>query len=230
MALTDNLVRYFKLDESSGNTTDEIGSYVYTNNGTITYSAGKINNGADFDGSNDYFNGSDVGLPSGNTDYSVSAWVNITTLADHRNIFTYGTRANYQSFGFTVLTTGVLWCDIFNEGKGSTTTISTGTLTHVAVTYTASTKTLQFYKNGTAIESATYTNTPNRVLTGTSYIGINNDASTQKMLGQIDEVGMWSRVLSGAEITSLYNSGAGFAYPFVAAAARSIESDVILFN
>lgn len=32
--------------------------------------------------------------------------------------------------------------------------------------------------------------------------------------GQLDEMGIWSRTLSGTEITTLYNSGAGIQYPF----------------
>ena len=49
MALTDNLVSYWKLDESSGNAADSVGSNTLTNTNTVTYSAGKINNGADFE-------------------------------------------------------------------------------------------------------------------------------------------------------------------------------------
>ena len=32
--------------------------------------------------------------------------------------------------------------------------------------------------------------------------------------GRIDEIGVWNRVLNDAEITQLYNGGAGKAYPF----------------
>ena len=49
--------------------------------------------------------------------------------------------------------------------------------------------------------------------TGAFYIG--NSADTFSAFdGVIDEVGLWSKVLSATEITDLYNSGAGFAYPF----------------
>ena len=32
--------------------------------------------------------------------------------------------------------------------------------------------------------------------------------------GIIDEVGIWARSLSDAEVTQLYNAGAGLTYPF----------------
>jgi len=51
MALTDNLVSYYKLDESSGNAIDAHGDNDGTLTGNITQnSTGKINTGYAFDG------------------------------------------------------------------------------------------------------------------------------------------------------------------------------------
>jgi hypothetical protein len=36
----------------------------------------------------------------------------------------------------------------------------------------------------------------------------------QNFLGEIDEVGIWSRALTSGEISDLYNSGSGLSYPF----------------
>ena len=44
MAISDNLISYYKFDESSGNASDSVGSNTGTNTG-LTYSAGIINNG-----------------------------------------------------------------------------------------------------------------------------------------------------------------------------------------
>ena len=41
--------------------------------------------------------------------------------------------------------------------------------------------------------------------------------ASQYFAGTIDEVGIWSRALTSTEVTSLYNGGAGFQYPFVTA-------------
>jgi hypothetical protein len=48
ISLTTNLVSYWKLDESSGNAVDSVGSNTLTNTNTVTYSSGVINNGANF--------------------------------------------------------------------------------------------------------------------------------------------------------------------------------------
>ncbi len=208
--LLNNLVSYWKLDETSGNANDIVGNNTMINNGTTPFVASKLSNGANFNGSSQYFRSSDYGFPSGFGNLSISAWVNITNYADQRNVLTYGTRANNQSLCFGILSTGVLWVDMYNEGKGSTTTVSAGSWHHVAVTITG--KNLQFYLDGTAIQSATFVNTPNKVLSGNAYIGINNDATTQKMYGSVDEVGIWSRALTSAEVTALYNSGSGLSF------------------
>jgi hypothetical protein len=44
--------------------------------------------------------------------------------------------------------------------------------------------------------------------------------------GAIDELGIWSRALSSGEITSLYNSGSGLAYPFITNLDVSLSSSI----
>jgi hypothetical protein len=41
--------------------------------------------------------------------------------------------------------------------------------------------------------------------------------------GSLDELSVWSRALSSTEVTSLYNSGSGFQYPFTIAYTLAIE-------
>jgi hypothetical protein len=50
MALTDNLLEYFKFDESSGDATGSVASLSAVNT-SVTYGTGKINNGAIYNGS-----------------------------------------------------------------------------------------------------------------------------------------------------------------------------------
>ncbi len=37
----------------------------------------------------------------------------------------------------------------------------------------------------------------------------------QYLNGALDEIGLWTRVLTSTEVTQLYNGGAGLAYPLV---------------
>ncbi len=64
MAITNNLISYYKLDESSGNATDRFGGNTLTNTST-TYSTGKINNGAVFNGSSSHLDAGAAVIPMG---------------------------------------------------------------------------------------------------------------------------------------------------------------------
>jgi hypothetical protein len=58
------------------------------------------------------------------------------------------------------------------------------------------------------------------LFTGTkkSVIGINWDVSTNgPWYGYLDEIAVWNRELSAAEVSSLYNAGRGLQYPFILA-------------
>lgn len=83
MALTDNLISYYKLDESSGNASDSVGSNTLTNVNSVVYATAKLNKGADLERSSSQYlsiaDGSQSGLDiTGNI--SVSAWIKIESL------------------------------------------------------------------------------------------------------------------------------------------------------
>lgn len=44
--------------------------------------------------------------------------------------------------------------------------------------------------------------------------GVSDITADREFFGFIDEVGLWDRQLTGEEVSTLYNSGDGFAYPF----------------
>lgn len=48
MSLSTNLISYWKLDETSGNAVDSVGSNTLTNNNSVSFSTALINNGANF--------------------------------------------------------------------------------------------------------------------------------------------------------------------------------------
>lgn len=74
--LLENLISYWKLDESSGDAADSIGGNTLTNTNTVTYASAKINNGAVLsDASKQTLRkASNTIFPTGSAT-SVSAWV-----------------------------------------------------------------------------------------------------------------------------------------------------------
>jgi len=226
MALTDNIVSYWKMD---GNSTDAAGS----NNGTDTsmsYSVGdgKINQGAHFDGSAGFIQkSSPVGTPTGNSDMTINLWVNmaVNQPAGINGVVTMGAESNNSLAGFGIGPQGVngLYWLGFNNDVQASWSYSTSTWYMVTATYTASSQQVQFYVNASTQGGAlTLTNTPT---IGSTFLDIGKQRPGNAVLfqGSMDEIGIWSRVLLGSEISQLYNGGAGLQYPFSSSRASFLN-------
>lgn len=209
-ALTDDLLAYYKLDESSGSAADASGAgNTLTNNNSVTYAAAKINNGAvGTNTTNGY-----LGIASA-LGYTAAAnrtwnfWVkpnslngylldNITAAGDADRLIIYG--------GSTVV-------HIFINGNTvSSSALTGGTFSMITVKKTGTTYELflnTVSQGSTSPGGATYSGGVGFNLLNSLYTGgtMTNDT--------IDEVGIWNRALTSGELTSLYNGGAGLAYPF----------------
>lgn len=216
MALTTNLLYYYKLD---GDSVDSVASA----NGTdtaITYSAGngKIVQGAGFNGST-----SQIQLPnndwSQSTGYSISAWVKTSASTDQiiiardnvsgtgrmfvvRIELTSGKAEFYRFDSSTNLVTDIKSTSAYNDGNW-----------HHIVAVFDNTVGSKIYVDGSSVASDAVTTNNVSGANSIPYIGRFNGASSP-MNGAIDEVGIWNRGITSAEVTSLYNGGTGIQYPF----------------
>jgi hypothetical protein len=96
----------------------------------------------------------------------------------------------------------------------TTATLSAGTIYHIAVVK-SSTGGATIYINGAS--SVTDGAATGAVGTTTDPLRIGTRFRPTAQLfadGVVDEVGFWTRVLSSSEVSQLYTSGAGLAYPF----------------
>lgn len=233
MALTDNLVSYWKLDETSGTRSDSHGSNNLTDNNTVTYTAsGKINNAGTFTAANSEYlsitDASQTGLDI-TTDLTISAWMYITSAPTSGNEYTlvsklsgssssYGLR--YFNNGGTLQLAAFMYdssAPTTNINYNKNVTLSTSTWNHIVYTFKSSTSTAEFYVNGSSIGTVTDASA-NDINNSTAKftIGAAFEGANRFMNGNLDEIGIWSRVITSGEVTSLYNSGSGFAYPFTA--------------
>ena len=214
MALTDNLIAYYKLDESSGDAIDASGAgLTLTNTNSVTYGTGKINNGANISGSQML-----VSSSSSFTNVSTftwAGWVKWTTIT-----------ANYR-----IIDKGSWWFGVGGGGNGlnisvsapttaqsvSSNTFSTGTWYFVVATYDdAGDRKARLYVDGTETGYNSQSAASGTFNSNAAYsfrLG-NSSGGAEPLQGVLDEVGVWSRVLTGTEITDLYNSGTGLQYPF----------------
>lgn len=233
MALTDNLNCYWKLDESSGNAADSSGNgTTLTNNGTVTYASAKINNGAVLS-SGKYFTAGDNGFVSLTGDATWQVWWYPTSLSNSNPYGVTGMFPFFDKWSYSTASreyevylqnaSGVYTLAINFSTDGSSyvnaskivTAITVNTWHHLVFTYKASTGVVEFFINGSSQGTSTPGNTS--IYNGTSSLAIGrflNDAAAS-IEGTIDEPAIWSRALSSAEVTSLYNSGSGLQYPFV---------------
>lgn len=229
MPLTTNLVAYWKFDESSGNAADSTAdANTLTNNNTVTYSTGLINNGAYLvKASKEYFSILEVGETGLDLtgDCSFNIWVYLQTAVggseEYPVVWKYNVALN-KSYGFRVQNNNTIQFVCTSDGTTDTSasvawTPSTGTWYMMTVVYTASAGSVAFYINASQ-QGTTQTGLATSIFSGTSpfLVGqrlIPSDPTTN-WDGRLDELGVWSRTLSGAEITSLYNGGAGNQYPF----------------
>lgn len=214
MALTDNLISYWKLDESSGNAADSVASNTGTNT-SVSYSSGKINNGADFNGTSSELNfGSDSSLDD-LTAFSISVWLKPTTFSGSR--YFLGKTKKYA----TIYGNGQFRYQIEHGTTEADTYTNTGALTfgswnHVVVTYSqAGDRKIRIYINGSEASYGAQTASAGTLQSDASYnfyaASINNLSSWY--YGSMDELGIWGRAISSAEVTSLYNGGSGLPYP-----------------
>jgi len=228
MALTDQIVAYWKLDEASGNAADSVGSITLTNTNTVTYTTGVINNGADGGSTNTTkFLANTTTSPLTRNQivvaFSMNAWVNVYNVTSDKSLFSIissggGNRAQcnmrFTNSGDHINAACFPGPGGISGGGSSSTSLGALSFYMASITYDGTN--VKIYINGSLETTTAWSfgtgfsgSTTTSILT--QYDGGGNETAAAK----VDEAGVWSRALTAGEITQLYNSGAGLQYPFV---------------
>jgi len=225
MALSDNLEAYWKLDEESGTRVDSAGSNNLTDNNTVLYGTGIISNAADFErDTSEYLSIADnASLSMGDIDFTIVAWIKIETLPstipDAYLVLSKDDAANNREYRLTIGSDDkpqfmALDDDVSNGSATWGSALSAATWYFIVGYHDASgnevgisvddgTMVTESYAGGVADSTADFE------------IGcLREGAFTFYFDGLIDEVGVWKRKLTAAEISILYNQGDGLTYPF----------------
>ena len=212
----ENLVGYWSFDEGKGDKAyDGSGN---GNDGTLTNMAdddwvdGVAGSCLDFDGSNDYVQVTNFSVSSAD-EMTISAWVKVDDYSSLRTITSFNGRAS-----FFVLTDGKIRVEIQGSGGmrfNTTTALNTGVLYHVVFTKdaqdlseAATSDMVKIYINGeeeTLTTSSTGTNTDDN---DTFNIGCYTSGNYH-FDGIIDEVRVYNKKLTAAEVYALYKNPAG---------------------
>lgn len=219
MALTDSLEVYWKMDEASGTREDSTAANNdLTDNNTVGSATGIISLGADFVAANSEYLSTATELDAVFTSnaWSVSLWAKPDDVTSTYALISRDVALNRQ-FLFAINSAGLY----FERAGLPITNTSTGITTdfqHIVLTYNGTN--LVAYINTVQNDSDAMTALPSVDASIDLNIGRREFVGSNYYANAIiDEVGIWSKVLSSDEITELYNGGAGFTYPFVAASA-----------
>ncbi|TSC60348.1 MAG: hypothetical protein LiPW15_226 [Parcubacteria group bacterium LiPW_15] len=202
------LVGYWKFDEGSGTTAADSSGYggSGTASGT-TVVAGKIGNARSFNGTTDLVNINDPAL--GTSQFTVCAWANKTTWKQYGGIVTDYASTGYRDnfiLGYEV-PSGTIFFMAGNQVQNdniSTTGFTGSVWHHVCGVLDGVGHNLSIYIDG--IGNTKSTNVPNIGSIQSTYSHIGRYNSPYYFNGLIDEIRIYKRALSSAEITTIYNA------------------------
>jgi hypothetical protein len=212
--LLTGLTAYWKMDETSGTRLDSVGSNHLTDNNSVSSAAGKIGTASSHTAASSQYLTVGGSLTASGSARTVSLCVYPTDVSTQRAFASFAAAATPLS-GTPVFILG------YRQGGGSgpffaysggnyrngTTVAALNTWYHVAYTYDPSSSNVGLWINGTREVNVTAADSNSGT---TLYIGAGFNAYHD---GRVDEVGLWSRVLTSIEIGTLYNAGVGVTYP-----------------
>jgi hypothetical protein len=200
------LVAYYAFENNANDSQGAYNATTNTGSASPTYPAGKVGLAiANLTGGDMRVNYTASGIPTLASDFTVAGWVNVNA---------------HPGTGGTILNWGGGFAGFYVDGPTRKFSVfngsffdSTGgyvldTWAFAVVTFTPP-NSFSFYVDGVA--AGTASTAYGSGATATYSISLGGAAILD---GILDELGIWNRVLTPAEITSLYNSGSGRTYPF----------------
>ncbi len=223
-SLNDNLLAYWKFDETSGDTAfDSSGNgkhatFSDTGNASWKTTGGKLGGAVDLDGVNDFFTVSG-GLAITNQSFSTSYWVKLGRAREQYvlgqgDIGTFSQALHIGIKDSTGKATFAFYADDLTVSNAKAR--DTANYHHYVATFDAGTDKQTLYIDGAVAGSRT---TARGAFLGSGaglndfWIGRRWTAEPYHFDGLVDEVAVWNRVLSSTEVTALYNGGAGLEIP-----------------
>ena len=232
MVTTTDLISYWKMDESSGDMIDAHGSNDGTVNGaTQNVADGILNTCYSFDGSNDEVTVPDDATLDISTNFSAFIWIknnNAASTNDNDFAFCRWDHNNNRQWAIASNPSGgvriYLGTSTTVRKQYNTTTDLTDDTWHL-IGFTFDSGTLKVYVDG--VERTTGDDLVKSTDLSITTIDATNEPLTvgarqrngneeNFFNSNIDEISFWGRTLSDTDISDLWNSGNGLAYPFSA--------------
>lgn len=210
-------VSFWDLQQTTGTLTDLLAGEDLVITGTLSQAAGKNlpNSLTGFDGSNYINTGGGNGkygnLPGDEVDFSFTFWYYTgNSLASNDLIWALGPTGNAVGDGdlLAVYTdSGPVMRLQFSGAGAATTAIVVNTWYFIVVTHDASTNVSEFHVNASSV--GTSTGDLNPITGGVALAGAGDGTDGVASDARFESMQHYAKILSGAEITELYNSGNG---------------------
>ena len=211
-----DLVAYWDFEEGTGTTaTDSVSGNVGTLTNGAAFSTNVPTVGGShsvvLDGTNDLVNVPDSASVSPTGSITLSAWVNVASVATTGNILAKESNSAYRwryNSG-----TGELWA-LLNDGAGSPAyelfssgvNLPTGGWHHTALTVNFDSGEVRFYLDGALGSTKTMTQTTSiQDVGGSLTIGAYSASGAEAFNGNLDEVAIWSQALSDDQVKAMAN-------------------------
>jgi len=211
---TSGLVACWDFEEASGTFYDstENGHDLTTTN-SITYRAsGIVSYGFSQDANTDYVRGSSDGLRL--STFSISLWAK-TSSANTQTLFDIKWYSPTRGIIMYIDSGGPLVISVYNNGVESYEyngdwDLDDGNWHHIVWTFNGSNRESRTYVDGSLSSTIPKTLSFLPEYYSGSYVYLGNSVyETSGLIGTMDEVAMWDRVITSLEVAYLYNSGSG---------------------
>jgi hypothetical protein len=201
-----NLISWWKGD---GNARDKTG----LNNGALMngtgFASGMVGQAFSFDGVDDYVSVPNSASLDPTAAASIVVWVYFDQLPSAAGHFMYiaGKSGSATDLDVQAQTDNRVYFYVDgSRAVASTTVVQTGRWYHIVGTYTASNQ-LKMYVNGVLENTVSIVGTTRGMNNNPFTIGQSAIWGGRFFKGRIDEVGLFNRALSDAEVQSIYNAG-----------------------
>lgn len=213
--LTNGLIEYWRLDESSGTRSGVLGVENLTPTNGVASASGIITNAISLNGSNQYVIGTTNGALAFSGSFSWSVWANPSALSGQQILVSkWSSTGEYDLFYDNNVHQWLFY--ISDSGNvshhvGVSATPTLGNWYHITAWFDAPGQTVNLAIEGVGTNS---------VSTGAVTVGdkaqlfwIGAEQNSLFWNGLIDEVGVWNRVLTDDERLSLYCSARSYPWP-----------------
>lgn len=226
-SLNTGLTSLWRMEDAAGaNAADAVGSNTMTQVNSPGSATGKIGLARTLvRASTQYFTrASNSGLQCGNNNRTWSFWVNLTDKSNTYEIVTKGDAATLAGSEYELFYSSGsdrFAANFYPLGGGANVMVTANTFGSptagvwylVTAYHDATNDLIGISVNAGAFNTTAFTLGTN--VTAAAFVIGAVAAGVVPMNGIIDQSALWSRVLTAAEVTALYNGGAGAPWPFI---------------